>query len=60
MRCPECGAEIKDEDAIYCPRCGHSLADPQAAATDSIDVSDETQTTEFGETGRAPAAGTVA
>jgi hypothetical protein len=49
MRCPECGAEVRDEQAVFCARCGHPLADPQGAVTGSIE-SDDSRTTELGST----------
>jgi hypothetical protein len=49
MRCPECGAEVRDEGAVYCARCGHPLADPHAAVTESIDA-DDSRTTGAGST----------
>ena len=54
VRCPECGAEVKDEEAVFCARCGHPLGDPQAAKTDAIDVPDGSRTTEFGATDEVP------
>src|ERR671911_639645 len=49
MRCPDCGAEVRDEDALFCARCGRALADPQGSVTESIDV-EASHTTEFGST----------
>lgn len=49
MRCPNCGAEVRDEEAVFCARCGEPLADPEGAVTESIDV-DDSRTTELGST----------
>lgn len=56
VRCPECGAEIKDDEAVFCARCGHPLGDPQAAKTESLDVPGDAHTSEFGATGEVPVA----
>jgi hypothetical protein len=37
VECPECRADVRDPDALYCPRCGARLAVPEGAATDRID-----------------------
>ena len=36
MKCPACGTEIRDADALFCPRCGTKLAAHEGAVTDRI------------------------
>jgi zinc-ribbon domain len=36
MKCPSCGTEISDADALFCPRCGTKLGTQGGAVTDRI------------------------
>jgi zinc-ribbon domain len=36
MRCPSCGHEIRDAEALFCPRCGTKLGATEATVTDRI------------------------
>jgi hypothetical protein len=38
MRCPNCGHESNDPEAIFCPRCGTSLGPTEVEATTELDA----------------------
>ena len=40
MRCPECGSEITDTQAAFCPRCAAPLGAEEAEATTRLDIDD--------------------
>ena len=42
MRCPNCGSEVTDPEAIFCPRCAAPLSSQEGEATARIDVDEVT------------------
>lgn len=51
MKCPDCGADVADPNALFCSRCGASLAAEEAEATERLatpPASEDPSTTELG------------
>lgn len=54
MRCPECGTEIDDLRAVFCPRCAAPLGLDEAEATTPIEVDEKSSDTATIETESVP------